>query len=59
MLFYENRTLFFWKLGKMSQNVSSVAVVIGALRVFSIGKQQTVYFKSIGSATQSKGMARC
>ena len=26
-------TLFFRKLGKMSQNVSSAAVVIGALRV--------------------------
>ena len=24
---------FFWKLGKMSQNLSSAAVVIGALRV--------------------------
>ena len=44
MLFHENRLLaddshkisyliFYQKLGMMSQNVSSVAVVIGALRV--------------------------
>ena len=45
MIFYENRPLaddsqeisyliiFFQKLGKMSQNLSSAAVVIGALRV--------------------------
>ena len=44
MIFHENRLLadksheisyliFFWKLGKMSQNLSSAAVVIGALRV--------------------------
>ena len=44
MIFHENRLLaddspeisyliFFQKLGKMSQNLSSAAVVIGALRV--------------------------
>ena len=44
MIFHENRLLaddsheisylnFFRKLGKMSQNLSSAAVVIGALRV--------------------------
>ena len=44
MIFYENRLLaddsheisymiFFFKLGKMLQNVPSAAVVIGALRV--------------------------
>ena len=43
MTFHENRLLaddsheisylFFHKLGKMSQNLSSAAVVIGALRV--------------------------
>ena len=43
MIFHENRlladdsheyhTLFFQKLGRMSQNLSSAAVVIGALRV--------------------------
>ena len=46
MIFHENRLLaddsheisyliFFIKLGKMSQNFSSAAVVIGALRVKS------------------------
>ena len=29
----KNHTVFFRKLGKMSQNLSSAAVVIGALRV--------------------------
>ena len=29
-------TKFFWKLGKMSENLSSAAVVIGALRVESL-----------------------
>ena len=29
----KNHTLFFQKLGKMSENLSSAAVVIGALRV--------------------------
>ena len=40
MIFYENRQLawnitpfFCYKLGKLSQNLSSAAVVIGALRV--------------------------
>ena len=35
MIFHENRLLpyFCRKLGKMSQNLPSVAVVIGALRV--------------------------
>ena len=37
MLFHENlmkyHTLFFRKLGKMLQNLSSAAVLIGALRV--------------------------
>ena len=42
MIFHENRLLaddipyFFRKLGKMSLNVSSAAVVIGALRVKSV-----------------------
>ena len=50
MLFHENRLLaddsheisyliFVQKLGKMSQNVSSAAVVIGALRVKSVCPQ--------------------
>ena len=30
-------TLFFWKLGKMSQSLSPAAVVIGALRVIMTG----------------------
>ena len=30
---WESSYLFFWKLGKMFQNLSSAAVVIGALRV--------------------------
>ena len=33
MIFHENRLLHFRKLGKMSQILSSAAVVIGALRV--------------------------
>ena len=32
-IFMKYHTLFFRKLGKMSQNVSSAAVVIGALKV--------------------------
>ena len=32
MAFYENHNLFFRKLGKLSQNLSSAADVIGALR---------------------------
>ena len=46
MIFHKNRlladdsheiaTLFFRKLGKMSKNLSSAAVVIGALRVNKI-----------------------
>ena len=43
MIFHENRLAilmkyhtFFRKLGKMSQNLSSAAVVIGALRVNSV-----------------------
>ena len=50
MIFYENRLLaddshvisyliFFQKLGKMSQNLPSAAVVIGALRVKTYGTQ--------------------
>ena len=38
-------TLFFLKLGKMSQNLSSAAVVIGALRV----KVLMAYVSSEGS----------
>ena len=49
MIFHENYLLaddsrvisyliFFQKLGKMSQNLSSAAVVIGALRVKQIGQ---------------------
>ena len=51
MIFHENRLLailmkyhtlfFFQKLGKMSQNLSSAAVVIGALRVNSSSPSQT------------------
>ena len=43
-------TLFFWKFGKMSQNLSSAAVVIGALRVknkqliIAINNSITLYF---------------
>ena len=33
MILMKNHTLFFRKLGKMSQNVSFAAVMIGALRV--------------------------
>ena len=33
MILMKNHTLFFRKLGKMSQNLSSAAVMIGALRV--------------------------
>ena len=41
MIFHENRLLaiipyFFQKLGKILQNLSSVAVVMGALRVKSL-----------------------
>ena len=44
MIFHWNRLLpyFCRKLGKMSQNVSSAAVVIGALRVKANG-----FFKGI------------
>ena len=49
MIFHENRLLaddsqcniipyFYQKLGKMSQNLSSAAVVIGALRVNTLSK---------------------
>ena len=52
MIFHENRLLaddshktsylfYFQKLGKMSQNLSSAAVVIGALRV---NLDQTILF---------------
>ena len=52
MIFHENRLLadnfyeisfliFVEKLGKMSQNVSSAAVVIGALRVKQVHFQKT------------------
>ena len=51
MIFHENRLLaddsheisyliFFRKLGKMSQNLSSAAVVIGALRVNAFVKKK-------------------
>ena len=33
MILMKYHTLFFLKLGKMSQNLSSAAVVIGTLRV--------------------------
>ena len=44
MIFHENRQLSYFcrKLGKMSQNVSSAAVVIGALRIKANG-----FFKGI------------
>ena len=47
----KNHTLFFQKLGKMSQNLSSAAVVIGALRVKNLRSYttacclSTIYFK--------------
>ena len=51
MIFHENRLLaddsheiscfICQKLGKMSQNLSSAAVVIGALRVNELGTIQT------------------
>ena len=42
-------TLFFLKLGKMSQNLSSAAVVIGTLRVnhISISKQQVALLRAV------------
>ena len=50
-------TLFFRKQGKMSQNLSSAAVVIGALRVnkplsakvtiFQVKNQYSIFFMSI------------
>ena len=36
--------IFFFKLGKMSQNLSSVAVLIGALRVKNWNLGKTGYF---------------
>ena len=62
MIFHENRLLaddsheisyfiFFRKLGKMSQNLSSAAVVIGALRVNAFVKticcRLLTFFKKI------------
>ena len=38
-----NHTLFFQTLRKMSQNVSSAAVVIGALRVKPFSKRAYVF----------------
>ena len=61
MLFHENRLLahvillpyFCRKLGKMSQNVSSAAVVIGALRVKNTGRLAMYLCQSAESARQS------
>ena len=58
MIFQENRLLaddsheisyiiFFQKLGKRSQNLSSAAVVIGALRVKRLTLAYNYYCKSI------------
>ena len=38
MIVMNKISYFYWKLGKMLQNLSSAAVVIGALRVNSICK---------------------
>ena len=57
MIFHENRLLsddsheisyiiFFQKLGKLSQNLVSAAVVIGALRVNSLNNEK--YFITVG-----------
>ena len=67
MIFHENRLLaddsyvisyliFFRKLGKMSQNLSSAAVVIGALRVKYteiVQDRKPVFFKFTKSSTSS------
>ena len=58
MIFHENRLLaddsheisfliFFRNLGKMSQNLSSAAVVIGALRVKLEDAETTIQFKHV------------
>ena len=56
MIFHENRllALFFKNLGKKSQNLSSAAVVIGALRVnyYSGGLSSLMYvLLSLSDAT--------
>ena len=43
----KNHTLFFGKLGKMLHNLSSAAVVIGALRVKRLLHECLSYFVSI------------
>ena len=48
-------TIFFFKLGKMSQNLSSVAVVIGALRDNSskiIWRKSKQFFITLGLVTE-------
>ena len=62
MTFHENHLLaddsheksylkFFRKLGKMSQKLSSVAVVIGAIRVKNCGFCFSSYISSINGTT--------
>ena len=47
----KHQSLFFFrKLGKMSQNLSSAAVVIGALRVKHISLQNAVTYYSYNNA---------
>ena len=52
MIFHENCLLpyFFRKLGKMSQNVSAAAVVIGALRVI-MKLQSTISIWKCGTSS--------
>ena len=63
MIFHENRLLaddtheisylnFFPKNGKMSQNLSSAAVVIGALRVKSVNKFCSDKYSFVGPVGQ-------
>ena len=65
MIFHENRLLaddshgksylfFYRKLGKMSQNVSSAAVVIGALRVNLGCGYSLVVSKCVTMSTHNK-----
>ena len=53
-------TIFFRKLGKMSQNLSSAAVVIGALRVKHHSKiDKTKVLETDVSLMQVKSIAEC
>ena len=57
MIFHENRLLadnsheisylFFRKLGKMLQNLSSAAVVIGALRVIMVHRACEIHITNL------------